>query len=95
MGDLHFFLTALNLSTLNAGILIMVQKVRLMMFSEHGGLLHVLLFAVHLSFFAGQVGGDHSEPFWPMRFLVSAEGPLVLGFGVLGPGLDKNTQKKL
>ena len=33
MGDLHFFLTALNLSTLNAGILIMVQQVRLMMFS--------------------------------------------------------------
>ena len=33
MGDLHLVLPALNLSTLNAGILIMMQKVRLMMFS--------------------------------------------------------------
>ena len=33
MEDLHLVLPALNLSTLNAGILIMMQKVRLMMFS--------------------------------------------------------------
>ena len=33
MGDLHLVLPALNLSTLNSGILIMMQKVRLMMFS--------------------------------------------------------------
>ena len=33
MGDLHLVLPALNWSTLNAGILIMMQKVRLMMFS--------------------------------------------------------------
>ena len=33
MGDLHLVLPALNLSTLNAGILIMMQQVRLMMFS--------------------------------------------------------------
>ena len=33
MGDLHLVLTALNLSTLNAGILIMIEHVRLMMFS--------------------------------------------------------------
>ena len=33
MGDLHLVLPALNLSTLNAGILIMMQKVRLTMFS--------------------------------------------------------------
>ena len=33
MGDLHLDLPALNLSTLNAGILIMMQQVRLMMFS--------------------------------------------------------------
>ena len=33
MGDLHLVLPALNLSTLDAGILIMVQYVRLMMFS--------------------------------------------------------------
>ena len=33
MGDLHLVLPALNLYTLNAGILIMMQQVRLMMFS--------------------------------------------------------------
>ena len=33
MGDLHLVLPALNLSTLNAGILIIMQQVRLMMFS--------------------------------------------------------------
>ena len=33
MGDLHLVLPALNLYTLDAGILIMVQQVRLMMFS--------------------------------------------------------------
>ena len=33
MADLHLVLPALNLSTLNAGILIMMQQVRLMMFS--------------------------------------------------------------
>ena len=33
MGDLHLVLPALNLSTLNAGILIMMQQVRLTMFS--------------------------------------------------------------
>ena len=33
MGDLYLVLPALNLSTLNAGILIMMQQVRLTMFS--------------------------------------------------------------
>ena len=33
MGDLHLVLPAVNLSTLNAGILIMMQQVRLIMFS--------------------------------------------------------------
>ena len=33
MGDLHLVLPALDLSALDAGILIMMQKVRLMMFS--------------------------------------------------------------
>ena len=33
MGDLHLVLPALNLSTLDAGILIMVQQERMMMFS--------------------------------------------------------------
>ena len=53
MGDLDLVLTALNLSTLDAGTLIMVQKVILMMFSlftKHCGLLHVLPLAVHLIF---------------------------------------------
>ena len=35
MGDLLLVLPALNLSTLNAGILIMLQQVRLRMFSLH------------------------------------------------------------
>ena len=33
MADLHLVLPALNLSTLNAGIFIIMQQVRLMMFS--------------------------------------------------------------
>ena len=33
MGDMHLVLPALKLSTLNAGILIMMHQVRLMMFS--------------------------------------------------------------
>ena len=33
MGDLYLVLPALKLSTLDAGILIMVQQVRMMMFS--------------------------------------------------------------
>ena len=35
MGDLHFFLPLLNLNTLDASILIMVQQVRMMMFSQN------------------------------------------------------------
>ena len=92
MGDLHLVLTALNLSTLNAGILII-------MFS----LLHVLPLAVCMSFFCWTSRGDHSEPLLLFEFLcgtppscfkvvvgwvgvvaheilVSAQGPLVLGF---------------
>ena len=48
--NLHLVLPALNLSTLDAGILIMMQQIRFIMFSltEHGGLLHVLPLAVHL-----------------------------------------------
>ena len=33
MGDLHLVLPALNLSSLDAGILILVQQVRMMMLS--------------------------------------------------------------
>ena len=62
MGDLHLVLPALNMSTLDAGILIMVQQVRLIddVLTEHGGLLHVLPLAVHLHFLrTSRV--DHSE----------------------------------
>ena len=48
MGDLHLVLPALNLSILDAGILIMMQQVSLMI--EHDGLIHVLPLAVHLKF---------------------------------------------
>ena len=50
MGDLHSVLPALNLSTLNDGILIMMQQVDKIddVLTEHGGLLHVLPLAVHL-----------------------------------------------
>ena len=69
MGDLHLVLPALNLSTLNAGIFIMMQQVRLMMC-------------------------------WvAYEILVSAQGPLVLGFRLkglgirsLGPGLYNNKE---
>ena len=48
MGDLHLVLPALNLSTLNAGILIMMQHVKIDdVCTEHGGVLHVVPLAVH------------------------------------------------
>ena len=56
MGDLHLVLPALNLSTLNAGILIMMQKVRLMMFSLNM-VDYSMSFLLLFLFFAGQVGG--------------------------------------
>ena len=49
MGCLHLVLPALNLFTLNAGILIMMKQVSLMMFLLNMVLLHVLPIAVHLS----------------------------------------------
>ena len=63
MGDLHLVLPALNLSTLNAGILIMVQQVDKIddVLTEHGGLLHVLPQAVQLNFVF--VGGG-SQRIW-------------------------------
>ena len=51
MGDLHFVLPALNLSTLQAGILIRMQEVRLMMISLNMvdySMSFVLPIAVHL-----------------------------------------------
>ena len=42
--------------------------------TEHGGLLHVLPLDVHLSFFAGQVGGTTLNLSYSLRFIV---GPLL------------------
>ena len=62
--------------------------------TEHGGLLHVLPLAVHLSFFAGQVGGTILRHYYSLsivvggggvvahKILVSAQGLLVFGFSV-------------
>ena len=49
MGDLYLVHPALNLSTLDADILIMVRKFDDVLL-EHGGLPHVLPVAVHLKF---------------------------------------------
>ena len=64
MGDLHLVVHALTLSNLDAGILIMVQQVRLMMF-----LLNMVDYpmsflyplAVHLGCFWWTIRGDHSK----------------------------------
>ena len=60
--------------------------------TEHGGLLHVLPLAVHLSFFLLDKQGDHSEPFLLFEILVSPKAPWFLVFGAkgLGPGLDNS-----
>ena len=69
MGDLQLVYPVLHLSTLDAGILIMVQCVSLMMFSfEHGGLTHVLPLAVKLEFFCWTSTGDHSKMFLLFEF---------------------------
>ena len=96
MGNLQLVLPALNLSTLNAGLLQQVTSKIDDVLTEHGGLLHVLPLAVHLRFFGWTSRGGHSEPFLLFEvyeILVSAQGPLVFGFlglGLrgLGPGLD-------
>ena len=67
MGDLHLVLPALNLSTLNAGFSIMMQQVRLMMFSLN-------MVDYSMSFFAGQVGGTTLNLSYSLRFIV---GPLL------------------
>ena len=54
--DLEISGKSQNLSNLNAGILIMMQQVRLMMFSLNM-VDYFLPLAVNLSFFGGQVGG--------------------------------------
>ena len=70
MGDLHLVLPALNLSTLNAGISIMMQQVRLMMFSLNmvDYSMSFLLLSTWV-FFCWTSRGDHSEPFLLFDFL--------------------------
>ena len=63
-------LPALNLSTLNADILISndaTSKINDVL-TEHGGLLHVLPLTVHLRFFCWTSSGNHSEPFLLFEF---------------------------
>ena len=62
-GDLHLVLTPLNLSTLNAGILIMMQKVRLMMFSLNMVDYSMSFLLLSTWVFCWTSRGDHSEPF--------------------------------
>ena len=77
MGDLHLVLPALNLSTLNAGNLIIMQQVRLMMFSLNMVEYSILPLTVHLRFFCWTSRVAH-------KILVSAQGPLFFSFWVLG-----------
>ena len=71
MGDMHLVLPALNLSTLNAGILIMMHQVRSMMF-----LLNMVDYSMSflslstLDFFYGQVGGIILSKFYSLCFVV-------------------------
>ena len=62
-------LPALNLSNMNAGILIMMQQVRLMMFSLNtvDYSMSFLLLSTQ-NFFCWTSRGDHSEPFLLFEF---------------------------
>ena len=68
MGDKHLVLPALNLSTLNAGILIMMQQVRLMMNMVDYSMSFLLLST--RDFFPGQVGGTTLNLSYSLRFIV-------------------------
>ena len=75
MVDLHLVLPALNLSSLDAVILIMMQQVKIDdVLTEHGGLLYVLTLTVHLDFFYGQVGGTFLKLSYSLGLFV---GPLL------------------
>ena len=64
MADLHLVLPALNLSTLNAGISIMMQQVRLMMFSLNMVDYSMSFLSLYTwDYFCWTSRGDHSEPF--------------------------------
>ena len=70
IGNLHLVLPALNLFTLNVGILIMMQQVRLMMFSLNMvDYSHVLPLAVHQRFFCWTSRGEHSKMFLLIKFV--------------------------
>ena len=75
MGDLHVVLPTLKLSNMNAGILKMMQQVRLMMFSLNmvDYSMSFLLLSTQL-FFAGQVGGTTLNLSYSLSFIV---GPLL------------------
>ena len=75
MGDLQLVYPALNLSTLDAGILIMVQCVSLMMFSLY--MVDYPMFFLLLSswiFFGGQVQGTILRCSYSLSIVV---GPLL------------------
>ena len=74
MGDLHLILPALNLSTLNASILIMMQQVRLIMFS------------LKMVDYSMDKWGDHSELFFSLSFCGTTPACLkVIGWVGSGP----------
>ena len=75
MGVLHVVLPALNLSTLNAGILIMMQQLRLMMFSLNtvDYSMSFLLLSTQ-NFFCWTSGGTTLNLSYSLRFIV---GPLL------------------
>ena len=75
---LSFGPSCTELSTLNAGILIMIMIDDVL--TEHGGLLHVLPLAVHFRF---------SEPFFLLSFFLWDPSFMILvsfGFGTKGLG---------
>ena len=61
MGDLHLVLPALNMSTLDAGILIMVQQVRLMLFSLNMVDYSMSFLLLSTFIFYQKSRGDHYE----------------------------------
>ena len=73
MGDLHLVLPALNVSTLGAGILIMVQQVRLIMFSLYN---------------LNMVDYSMSPVIWVLKWGGLCWDWTKFGDSRLGPGLD-------
>ena len=87
MGNLHLVHPALNLSILDAGILIMVQQVSLMMFSlTMVDFPMSLLFLSSWIFFCWTSTGDHSKMFLLFEFCCGTP-PSCLK--VMGDGLEQ------